>query len=79
MTGNWQVVLMILGALVWLAGELGAVFTGKAETDTTSAWVWVFEGKTGLAGRGVVLLVLLDLIAHLVFGQRLFEPWLHHS
>ena len=72
---NTPVVLMVAGALVWLAGELLAVFTGRAHTDTTSAWVWIFEGKTRLAGRGLVFVVLVDLIVHLVFGQRLFEPW----
>ena len=74
---NYPVLLMVAGALVWLCGELLAVFTGRARTDTTSAWVWVFEGKTGVAGRGVVLVVLADLAVHLVLGQRLFEPWAH--
>lgn len=73
---NVPVIIMLVGALVWLGGELLAAFTGRAETDTTSAWVWVFEGKTGLAGKGAVLLILLDLIVHLVFHHRLFEPWL---
>lgn len=63
---------MVLGALVWLSGELLAVFTGRAETDTTSAWVWVLEGKTGWIGRAVVAAIMLYLTAHLVFGIPLF-------
>lgn len=59
---------MVVGALVWLSGELLAVFTGRSKTDTTSAWVWMFEGKTGVLGKIFVAAVMLYLTAHLVFG-----------
>lgn len=64
---------MAAGALIWLCGEVWAAIVKPS--DTTSAWVWLFESKTRWWGRAAVLLILIDLILHLVFHERLFHPW----
>ena len=63
---NTPVILMVFGGLVWLAGELLAVFTGRAETDTTSAWVWKLEKALPIA-RVLIAVFLVWLGLHFWF------------
>lgn len=61
---------MLVGALVWLAGEIFGVVRDahghRGEPDTTSGWVWLLEHKWPVARIGVAAAVAL-LFSHLVF------------
>lgn len=64
-------VLMIAGAVVWLAGELWGVFWGpKGKIDTTSGWAWWLEKKFPIA-RVFLGVFLLSLFGHVMFGWTL--------
>jgi hypothetical protein len=62
-------ILMLCGALVWLAGEIfGVIRDGRKHKgiDTTSGWVWWLEHKWPLV-RIVVAGAVALLFSHLVF------------
>lgn len=57
-------ILMLVGALIWLAGELWGVFTASRKLDTTSEYVWWAQKKWPFVRIVVASLVAL-LAAHL--------------
>lgn len=69
MTAN---ILMLLGAVVWLTGELLGFFTDSPHSppDTTSGWVWFLQKRHPIL-RWVIGIFTLSLFAHLAFGTWL--------
>ena len=64
-------ILMVVGAVVWLAGELWGVFhNSKREPDTTTGWVHLLEAKFPIA-RVFIGVFVLSLFGHLLFGTWL--------
>lgn len=63
-------ILMIIGGLTWLTGELLGVFHKSKQKDTTSDWVWYLEAKFP------VLRVLVGVFALSLFGHLMFGWWL---
>lgn len=67
---NTPNILMILGALTWLVGEIDGVFVRKQANDTTSEFVWHTELKWPIT-RVVVGTFVVSLLFHLLFGTVL--------
>lgn len=63
-------VLMLVGGLGWLAGELYGVFRKGKGRDTTSEWVWWLEAKLPIA-RVLVGVFVISLFGHFEFGTTL--------
>lgn len=63
-------ILMLVGAVAWLVGELIGVFHKGKQRDTTSDWVWYLEAKVP-ALRWLVGVFVLSLFGHLLFGTWL--------
>ena len=60
-------VLMVAGALIWLVGELGAVFLGKRFGEPTTWWVRHWQREWPIV-RVIVVVFLLGLVAHFEVG-----------
>jgi len=70
--------LMLLGACLWLAGELWGVWRNRrrhATLDTTSEWVWLVEWRWPLS-RWLIVCLLLLLLAHFLWQVPLLPHWL---
>lgn len=69
MTG---IILMVVGGLLWLTGELIGVFS-KRPNDTTSEGVWWLEKQRyyGMGVRALVLAFTVSLVGHFQFGWSL--------
>jgi hypothetical protein len=64
-------ILMLVGGLAWLAGELTGVFVkSKAKRTTTSGWVWYLEAKYP------ILRVFIGVFVLSLFGHFMFHTWL---
>ena len=60
-------VLMIVGASVWLAGELlGVAHTRAGKTDTTTEYVRRWRNHAPIVGRVVLGALLVVLAGHLI-------------
>lgn len=70
----WTIVVPLFIFGLFLPVELWAIFVGKPETDTLSAWVWKLIGtRRGWTwrtapGRIGVLVLFLWLAEHFAFG-----------
>lgn len=69
-TAGW--ILMIVGAIAWLAGELIGVHS-KRSMDTTSELIWWLQRQRwiGPTIRALVLAFTISLVAHFQFGTPL--------
>ena len=67
-------ILMLVGGLAWLAGELFGVYRNEtvqnSGRDTTSQWVWFVENKFPIV-RVFLGVFLVSLVGHLLFGTWL--------
>jgi hypothetical protein len=62
-------ILMLIGSLTWLIGELWGV-RSKKNMDTTSEWVWWIEARIPFT-RWLIVTFLLSLIGHFLWHTSL--------